>query len=164
VPTLTKAVLERANVVFIDPDEYVSSYELIQASHFVAVYNSTIGLEATLLGKAVLTAGKARYTQISTTNLPRSKEEYTDMFKEFLYMEHPPVKPEFLINARRFLYTQLFLVSLPFDRYLQEDGVWKGYVTLKDVAATDLLPENSELVQILSNGILDGHPFQRAVG
>jgi hypothetical protein len=46
------------NIVFIDTDELVSSYELIHQAHFVMVYNSTIGLEATLLGKLVLTAAK----------------------------------------------------------------------------------------------------------
>ncbi len=40
------------NVVFIDSREYVSSYELIQRSKFVMVYNSSIGLEAALIGFA----------------------------------------------------------------------------------------------------------------
>jgi hypothetical protein len=48
------------NVVFIDAREYFNSYELIQRSKFVMVYNSTIGLEASILGCAVLCGGKAR--------------------------------------------------------------------------------------------------------
>jgi hypothetical protein len=51
-----------SNVIFVGPTEYLSSYELIQRSKFVMVYNSSIGLEAALMGKAVLCGGKARYT------------------------------------------------------------------------------------------------------
>ena len=55
---------------FIDSQEYLSSYELIQRAKFVMVYNSSIGLEATLMERAVLCGGKARYTQIPDRILP----------------------------------------------------------------------------------------------
>ena len=58
------------NVVFIDSQEYISSYELIQRSKFVMVYNSSIGLEAALMGKPVLCGGQGRYTQIPDRLLP----------------------------------------------------------------------------------------------
>ncbi|MBK8428175.1 MAG: hypothetical protein IPL27_20415 [Lewinellaceae bacterium] len=54
------------NVVFIGPKETLSSYELILKSKFVMVYNSTIGLEASIMGAVVLCAGKARFTQYPT--------------------------------------------------------------------------------------------------
>jgi hypothetical protein len=47
------------NVVFVDAVEYFSSYELIQKSKFVMVYNSSIGLEASILGSPVLAAGRS---------------------------------------------------------------------------------------------------------
>ncbi len=47
---------ELPNVIFIDSQEYISSYELILRAKFVMVYNSSIGLEATLMEKAVLCA------------------------------------------------------------------------------------------------------------
>ena len=40
------------NLIFVDSDQPLSSYELIQRSKFVMVYNSTIGLEASILGIA----------------------------------------------------------------------------------------------------------------
>jgi len=54
---------EEPNVLFVAPNETLSSYELIQRSKFVMVYNSTIGLEASIMGVAVLCTGKARFTQ-----------------------------------------------------------------------------------------------------
>ena len=87
------------NVVFIDTDEMVNSYELIRLSHFVMVYNSTIGLEAILMGKNVLTAAKARYTQIPTTIHPSSQDDYGQKLEELLNGEVQSVKPEFILEC-----------------------------------------------------------------
>ncbi len=62
-------------MVFVGPQETLSSYELIQKSKFVMVYNSTIGLEASIMGAAVLCAGKARFTQYPTVFFPQTVDE-----------------------------------------------------------------------------------------
>lgn len=158
-----RGLLLLPNVVFIDSNQFVSSYELIRRSHFVMNYNSTIGLEATLMGRPVLTAGKARYTQIPTTYFPNTPTDYIETFEKFLKADDIEVPEEFLSNARRFLYAQLFRTSLPFGEYLKEDGVWKGYVTLRDFQIQALLPKHSETIQILTNGILHGKEFLRSL-
>lgn len=147
------------NVRFIPPEEYFSSYELIERSKFVLIYNSTIGLEATLLGTAVLSAGKARFTQIPTVFFPQSKEEYLGTLASFLENTEIDVPAAFRQNARRFLYVQVFQSSLPFDRFLEEDGVWKGYVAVKPFSLDELQPGRSETVQVLLDGILRGGTF-----
>ncbi|MHC1740440.1 MAG: hypothetical protein AB9897_04945 [Anaerolineaceae bacterium] len=151
---------ELANVVFVDSREFISSYDLIQRSHFVMVYNSTIGLEAALLGKAVLAAGKARFTQVATAFFPDSVEKYDQKLAELLNTDQNLPPAEFRANARRFLYYQLFGSSLPFDAFLKEDGVWPGYVTLKEFQPLALSPENSDTAKALVEGILDGSPFE----
>ncbi len=156
-------VLSLHNVLFVDSNQFISSYELINRSHFVMNYNSTIGLEATLLGKPVLTAGKARYTQIPTTFFPKSKAEYQSTLEKFININEIKVPEEFLTNARRFLYSQLYRTSLPFGEFVKEDGVWNGYVTLKDFPISALLPDHSETIRILTNGILTGSEFLRNV-
>jgi hypothetical protein len=148
------------NVVFVDSREFISSYELIQKSHFVMVYNSTIGLEASLMGKAVLAGGKARFTQLRTAYLPESPEAYNRLLDEFLSSEMIAVSPEFKVNARRFLFYQLYKTSLPFDAFLKEDGIWKGYVTLKDFPLSTLTPEGSETIKVILEGILKNQPFE----
>ncbi|MCX6055504.1 MAG: hypothetical protein NTZ74_11440 [Chloroflexi bacterium] len=147
------------NVEFVDSGEPLSSYDLIQRAHFVMVYNSTIGLEASLLGKPVLAAGKARYTQIPTAFLPRSPQEYMKMLETFIIADKINVPEDFRINARRFLYSQLFQTSLQFGNFLSEDGVWRGYVTPKPFSTESILPENSETMKIISEGILRGSEF-----
>jgi hypothetical protein len=149
---------EQPNVIFIDSQEYISSYELILRAKFVMVYNSSIGLEATLMGKAVLCAGKARYTQIPTVFFPQSLEEYQQMVESMLAAGDIHLPPEFKSNARRFLYFQLFRASLPLDGFL-EPGRRMGFVELQDFSWEALLPQNSPALRVITDGILHGTPF-----
>jgi hypothetical protein len=148
------------NITFIGTDEMISSYELIRQAHFVMVYNSTIGLEAILLGKLVLTAAKSRYTQLPTTLYPPSRADYLQKLDELLATDSLPVPTEYTRNARRFLYKQLFMSSLPFEDFLQQDKFWKGYVTLNPIGMADLMAENSETLRTINNAILHGKPFE----
>lgn len=152
-----------SNVIFVDSREFISSYDLIQRSHFVMVYNSTIGLEAALLGKVVLAAGKARFTQLATAYLPASVEAYDQKLAELLKNETNEPPSEFQINARRFLYYQLYRSSLPFGDWIQEDGVWPGYVMLRDVHADAFDPRQSITAQVLIAGILNDAPFEMPI-
>ena len=147
------------NVHFVDSGECLSSYELIQRSHLVLVYNSTIGLEASLMGKPVLAGGKARFTQLPISFYPDSVKEYRNRLEEMLNAETIPVPPEFQINARRFLYYQLYKTSLKFDQFLEEDGVWNGYVKPRAFPLEALLPENSPTLKVLIDGILKKGDF-----
>ena len=153
-----KRVDELPNVVFIDSQEYISSYELILRAKFVMVYNSSIGLEATLMEKAVLCAGKARYTQIPTVFFPHSLAEYHQMADTMLTTDEIALPPEFKANARRFLYYQLYRASLPLDGFLQS-GRRMGFVELQDFAWEALLPQNSPALRVVTDGILHGSPF-----
>ncbi len=147
------------NVRFISSDQFISSYDLINRSKFVMVYNSTIGLEASIMGKPVLCAGKARYTSIPTVFAPQSKTKYRQVLRDFLGTDQVDHPPEFQRNARRMLYRQLFCASLPFRDYLAEDGVWRGYIRLRNFPLERLQPENSETIRILLAGILENKAF-----
>ena len=146
------------NVVFVAPTETLSSYELIQRSKFVMVYNSTIGLEAAILGAPVLCAGKARFTQYPTVFFPQTVDEVRGKMKEFLAAEKIEVPPEFKRNARRFLYYQLFRTSLPFDSFL-EPSLRTTQTKLKSFDLKALLPENSKAMAAIFGGIVDDGEF-----
>ena len=141
------------NVEFINSQEYISSYELIQRAKFVIVYNSSIGLEATLMGTPVLCGGKARYTQYPIVFFPDSPKTFAMQMEDFLKTERIPIPDEFQRNARRFLYYQLFRASLPFDAYIQA-GPRQGFVQLRSFSWRQLLPERSATMRILLKGIL----------
>jgi hypothetical protein len=146
------------NVVFVGPNESLSSYDLIQRSKFVMVYNSTIGLEASIMSVAVLCAGKARFTHATqpTVFFPQTVEEVRRKMKEFLGAEKIDVPAEFRRNARRFLYYQLFRTSLPFGDFL-EPSVRTTQTRLKSFELEQL--RESEAVKVILEGILEGGDF-----
>ena len=143
---------ELPNVVFIDSLEYVSSYELILASKFVIVYNSSIGLEAVLLGKPVLCGGKARYTQYPIVFFPETREEYIKTLDEFLNTSEVILPGEYRRNARRFLHYQLFRVSIPYGEFIQP-GSRAGFVTLSEFDYQELT--NHPAIDTVVGGIIE---------
>jgi hypothetical protein len=146
------------NVVFVDAVEYFSSYELIQKSKFVMVYNSSIGLEASILGSPVLAAGRSRYTQYPTVHYPDSAGAYFDLLENLLTEADVTAPEEHRQQARRFLYYQLYKTALPFGEYLSE-AHRPGMVLLKKFDVDKLMPENSIAIQTILNGIQNQTPF-----
>jgi hypothetical protein len=148
-----------ANILFVDSQQSISSYELIQRAKFSMIYNSTIGLEASILGMPVLCGGRSRFTQLPTVFFPATPVEYRQKAEEFLAAPQIDVPPDFQRNARRFLYYQLFISSLPFGEFLEEDEVWPGFTRLRVFHWQRLLPQNSPTQQIVQEGILRGGDF-----
>ncbi len=146
------------NVIFINSNEYLSSYELIQRSKFVMVYNSSIGLEAVLMGAAVLCGGKARYTELPTVFFPATAQEYERQAESFLTTEEIHIPEEYRRNARRYFYYQLYRISLPFESFL-EAHLKPGFVRLRQFPWQKLTPAGSPTMRVLVDGILDGKPF-----
>jgi hypothetical protein len=147
------------NVLFVNSREYFSSYELIQRSKFVMVYNSTIGLEASIMGAAVLCAGKARFTQIPTVFFPETQQEFNQRAEEFLTADRVVPPTEHQKNARRFLYYQLFKSSLSLGAYIEEDDIWRGYVRFKKFDLKDLSPARSPAIAAIVEGIQNDGSF-----
>ncbi len=147
------------NVLYVGPDQYFSSYELIQNAKLVLVYNSTIGLEAAILGAAVVSGGKSRYTQDPITFFPQTIERYQQTVQEMLSGDDWQVPAEFRLTARKFLYYQFFHAALPFDAFIEPDQVWNGYVKLKKFSSRELNPEQNATMRVIQEGILEGKPF-----
>ncbi|MBL8100374.1 MAG: hypothetical protein JNK81_14415 [Anaerolineales bacterium] len=151
-----KNVTSLQNVIFIPSNETLSSYELILKSKFVMIYNSTIGLEASIMGMPVLCAGKARFTQYPTVFFPQTIDEVRKKIKEFLLAEKIEVPAEFKRNARRFLYYQLFRTSLPFGDFL-EPSVRTTQTRLKSFGLEELL--EAESVKVILDGVVESKEF-----
>ena len=144
------------NIHFVPPNEHLSSYELIARARFVLIYNSTIGLEATIMGAAVLCAGRARFTQYPTVFFPQDQDKYAGLLESFLAADTIEVPSEFRYNARRFLYYQLFRTSLPFGQFL-ETGVRSTHARLKWFDPRDLL--KSPAIQTVTKGLCENGDF-----
>ena len=122
------------------------------------VYNSSIGLEAAIMGAAVLSAGRSSYTRYPTVFFPQSIPEYIEKAEEMLRSDKITVPPEFVTNSRKFLYFQLFKTGLPFGEFLEE-GIRPGLVLMKKFPITQLSPEHSETMKVVLDGLTENKPF-----
>ena len=147
------------NVVFVPPREYLSSYELIKRSKLVMVYNSSIGLEATLLGRVVLCAGRSRYSDYPIAYFPQTPEEYFLISDKFLEEDNPVAPDEFIHHARRFMYYQHFYTSLDFSPFLKAHSTFPGYLTFMDFDPLELRMDRCKEIRIIYDGIIKGKPM-----
>ena len=152
-------VVDLPNVIFIPPQEYISSYELARFSKFVLTYNSTIGIEITLTGKPVLCAGRASFNEHETAYFELDRPAYFRRLDSLLADDQPEVPAERLRTARRYWYFRNYRFTLPFGTFI-ESTVPAGYVRLTKFSWRDLLPEQSATVRALLNGILHGKRFE----
>jgi hypothetical protein len=145
------------NAMLIGPDESVSSYELARASKFVVVYNSSIGLESTILGVPALCAGRGRFSDSETAYLPETREAYRSTLESFLKAPRLEVPEAQVRNARTFLYLEQFQASLDLGEFLVPDPTLPGMVRFSDFELSRL--ESAEACRVIRDGILDGAPF-----
>jgi hypothetical protein len=122
------------------------------------VYNSSIGLEASIMGKPVLCAGAARYTPYTTVFYPSSAQDYFKQAEKFLDAPVVEQPAEFVKEARRVLYFQLFRTTLPFAKYLTAHSRM-GYVHIKPFPVEALTPAESPAIQAIYDGVVSGKPF-----
>ncbi len=101
------------------------------------VYNSTIGLEAAIMGAAVISGGRSRYTQVPVTFFPQTKEEFRKLSQDMLSKDDWLVPPEFQQTARRFMYYQFFHTALSLGEYLEPDPIWNGLLPMKTFSKED---------------------------
>jgi hypothetical protein len=145
------------NLSFIAPTEYVSSYELIDLSQFCLIYNSTIGLEATLMGKPVIAAGQTRYDRENMVYKAASSEAYLELVRQFLQSGAPPVSEAWQQRARRFMYYSLFCASLDLSPFTDQAYLYN--YTLKPFEAEALHPDRSTVMDTIYSGIINCTPF-----
>lgn len=150
--------LRRPNVVLVPPDVLISSYELIGLSKLVAVYNSTVGLEAAVMGAYVLAGGRARYRDADVCREPASRILYEAAVQELLDATGPLTPPpNWRENARRYFYFTVHKASLDLSRFLEP--VHEPHFTLRSFAGNELTSERSPEMRLIANGILHGSPF-----
>ena len=147
------------NVRFYSPSDYISSYDLIRRSKFVLVYNSSIGLEAAIMGAPVLCAGRGRYTQLPTVFFPESRAVYDQHLASFLSDEPIHVPHEFVSNARKFLYYELYHASLDLSPFLKPMKSLPGFVSFTNFDLEGLDGEEDSALRIITDGILEQKPF-----
>jgi len=110
------------------------------------------------MGVPVLCAGQARYTHYPTVFFPETLDEYQNLFNEFLRADQIPAVSSMSLEARRFLYYQLKVVSLEFSDFILSQETAKGQTLLEQFELSELSGENCT-IKLLNRGILKGESF-----
>ena len=110
------------------------------------------------MGAVVLNGGKARYTQLPIVYFPNTIEAHRQTAREFLGAGRLDPDPVMQNNARRFLYYQLFRTSLPFAEFLDRHPN-PTMIKIRSFPWQKLDPQNSPVMKIVTEGILNGRPF-----
>ena len=71
--------LKYDNVTIIPPKSNISSYALMESAEKVIVFNSTIGLESSYWGKAVIALGRDFYSEYNVVHQPHNEQEVYEM-------------------------------------------------------------------------------------
>ena len=153
----TSGLAAQPNVAFLGPSDYVSSYELIERSKLVLVYNSSTGLEACILGVPVLCAGRSRYLAVDPRLLPANRQAYLAQLSGLLAEPSLPASPDLRRRARKFLYYELFQASLDFSGYLTPYPSIPGMVTFSQFEPASLVSD--PIFPMLGRGVLEGAAF-----
>ena len=88
--------------VYIPPESKSDSYELIRISDVVAVMNSTVGIEAALLGKKTITFGISQYYYFNIGFHPKNERDLFQLINDGSVWSEVMVKQK--ANASYFLY------------------------------------------------------------
>jgi hypothetical protein len=149
--------LELKNVETIGPDEYLSSYDLISRSKLSLVYNSSIGLEAAMLGTPVVSGGLTRYHSSGAVIFPPTPEEYRKQVTDLLSRDEIPGGERRKRLARHYYYYTLFKACIDLSGFLGTGSYTSG-VSITSVS--DLMSENSPEIETILGGILESKPFR----
>lgn len=150
------------NVEFFAPEDRISSYQLIEVVDLVLTYNSSIGLEASIMGAPVLSAGRARFTAAQTVYLPDDRAAYLRRLEGMLAGDEVRAPAEHVRDGRRFLYRELYHASLDFSDYLEPYPSLPGMVRLTDFDPARLI--SAAEFEVIRQGILEGRPFEYSDG
>lgn len=148
----------RDNIFFVAPDVQVNSYELIKLAKFCLVYNSTIGMEAAMMGKTVLPGGWTRYRNANACLDAESYADYIEKLQGLLdFKGELSLQSELIVNARRYYYFSQFRAIIDISRFVEHlENI--EYI-LKPFPLTALNPAHSNDMQVIVDGVLHGKEF-----
>lgn len=145
------------NVAVVSADSDISSYALIDLSTAVAVYTSTVGLEASLRGVPVLVAGETHYCDKGFTFDVETPEQYAVWLHEVPSWSR--LSPMKVALARR--YASIFFLRnmLPIDLATETDDL---AVRLNIDSFEALKPGQNTVLDHICTAILERKTFPLA--
>ena len=119
------------NVEIVGSENNLNSYELIESSDLVLVYNSTLALESVLMGKNVITAGNVHYSKIKYLQPPISKIDYHKSFYSLINTNQRFSEND-LKEVQRYFYSFTYESSIVFSSEIHKTAARKYSFSLKE--------------------------------
>lgn len=141
------------NLHVIDYNSNISSYDLFPFMDACCVYNGTIGLEAMLSGKQVLTGGRSPYHHLTLTATVKNVEDYYGVFREIA--NGTGIKPN-MEAVRRFAYFYFIKAPIPWNLTSKAVGA-SYYKSLKHHDLDYLVSVNDKYFEHLLDSIEHQH-------
>ncbi len=110
------------NVSLLNNVKNSSSYNLIKQSDLILVYNSTIGIEATLLGKKVIVSAKSHYSNLGFVISPQGREEYLKTLNESLGSSNFEIDDSLIDLSKKYYYQLCNDVAYPLDSFMSSQN------------------------------------------
>jgi hypothetical protein len=101
------------NVVLVEPDSHINTYDLIDIAQVGLVYTTTVGLEMAMSGLPVVVAGDTHYRHKGFTHDPQDRDQYLSTLDDVLAAPEDARLDDNQIETA-WHYASLFFFEYPF--------------------------------------------------
>jgi hypothetical protein len=142
------------NIKIIDDKNKINAYGLFNLIDCGITICGTAGIELPFLGKPVLLAGKAHYSNKGFTIDPSNKEEYLNYLRDIKKLKK--LNKDQMQLATKFAYLYFIKRQTYLSIINEKQGHW-GDLDLKKLKK--LLPKKNKIIDNLCNSIINGNDF-----
>jgi len=150
------------HVVLIPPESKVNTYDLIESAHLGLVYTSTAGLEMTMHGVPVITAGQTHYRGKGFTDDPDTLASYFSILDQRL--AEPlgrRLSPEKVERAWRYAHRFFFEFPFAFPWHLLHFWDDTGARPLESLVRPGGAEPYQEVLDVMAGELIDWEAHAR---
>jgi hypothetical protein len=157
---LEKANIELPeNVLFIDYDEDMSSFNLYQLASGLIAYSSSTCMEMSWFGKPIITAFDAHYTCAGFAYVPISREDFFQTLSQILRAGQGNVENSDIKRLGRIYYLLYYYICQIDTKLIEGNDIGTIRPRLLYEHIDELLPGKNSSLDYICDSILNGKPI-----
>ena len=143
------------NIIFIEPDSNITSYEVSELCDANLLFASTMGLELAYFGKTIIQTGQSMISNKGFIFEAKTKEEYYDLLNKVVKNELK-MSEKMKQRVEKYAYHWIYKRHIPETIY-QHKGLTFTKYNIK--SSIDLAPGQNKVVDWFIDRCEDGKPF-----
>jgi len=143
------------NIIFIEPDSSITSYDVSDACDVNLLYASTMGLELSYAGKSVIQTGQSMISNKGIVFEPKNVTEYYE-FLESASKNKLEMSQVMKDRVEKYAYHWIFKRHIPENTYAHKALTFTKF---KIKSTDDLAPGNDRVIDWFIDRCEDGKPF-----